>query len=83
VFEATGYCGLSSTKSDYVGLFFARKEAIWLRRMVNNLGIADDREKPVTILADNQGSTKLAKNSITSKRTKHIDIQYHFYQICG
>jgi hypothetical protein len=70
---------LSSTESEYVGLCFASKEAIWLRRMVNNLGIADDRAKqPVIILADNQGSIKLANNSTTSKRTKHIDIQYHF-----
>jgi hypothetical protein len=70
---------LSSTESEYVGLCLASKEAIWLRRMVNNLGIANDREeKPVTTLADNQGSIKRSKNSITSKRTKHIDIQYHF-----
>jgi hypothetical protein len=55
---------LSSTESEYVGLCLASKEAIWLRRMVNNLGIADDgEEKLVTILADNQGSIKLAKNS--------------------
>jgi hypothetical protein len=32
----------------------------------------------VTILADNQGSIKLAENDSTSKRTKHIDIRYHF-----
>jgi hypothetical protein len=70
---------LSSTESEYVGLCFASKEAIWLRRMVNNLGIADDRAKTsVIILADNQGSIKLANNSTASKRTKHIDIQYHF-----
>jgi hypothetical protein len=32
----------------------------------------------VTILAENQGSIKLAENDSTSKRTKHIDNRYHF-----
>jgi hypothetical protein len=34
--------------------------------------------KPIKIYADNQGSIKIANNSCTTKRPKHIDIQFHF-----
>jgi hypothetical protein len=70
---------LSSTESEYVGLSLAAKEAVWLRRLVGGIGISEIYNgEPVTILADNQGSIKLAENDSTSKRTKHIDIRYHF-----
>jgi hypothetical protein len=32
----------------------------------------------VDIYADNQGAIKLLKNPITSMRSKHIDVVYHF-----
>jgi Reverse transcriptase (RNA-dependent DNA polymerase)/Integrase core domain/GAG-pre-integrase domain len=70
---------LSSTESEYVGLSLAAKEAVWLRRLVGGIGISEIYNgEPVTIFADNQGSIKLAENDSTSKRTKHIDIRYHF-----
>ena len=53
----------------------ATKEALWLRKLINDL------QKPVstvTIRADNQGAIKLLKNPITSLRSKHIDVMYHF-----
>ena len=31
----------------------------------------------LTIGVDNQGSIKMAKNDMSSTRTKHIDIKYH------
>ena len=29
-------------------------------------------------MSDNQGAIKLSKNSVFHKRTKHIDVRYHF-----
>ena len=36
------------------------------------------QEDPVTIYEDNQATIKMSKNGIDHKRSKHIDIQYHF-----
>jgi hypothetical protein len=70
---------LSSTESEYVGFSLAAKKAVWLRRLVDGFGIVQIHDgEPVLILADNQGSMKLAENDSTSKRTKHIDIRYQF-----
>jgi hypothetical protein len=70
---------LSSTESEYVGLRFASKEAVWLRRIMRDVGIGCNMGvKPIKIYADNQGSIKIANNSCTTRRSKHIDIQFHF-----
>jgi hypothetical protein len=73
---------LSSTESEYVGLCFANKEAVWLRRIMRDVGLGCDKGvKPIKIYADNQGSIKIANNSCTTKRLKHIDIQLMRMQV--
>ena len=66
----------SSTEAEYVALSSATQEAIWLRRLMKDLGNITD--KPTTIFQDNQGAIELAKNDIYHNRTKHIDICHHF-----
>ena len=34
--------------------------------------------RPITIHEDNQGTIAMSKNPIQHKRTKHIDIKFHF-----
>ena len=35
-------------------------------------------KKPVIVRVDNMGAITMAKNTTTTKRTKHIDIKAHF-----
>jgi len=51
------------------------KEAIWLKGMVNELGIA---QPCVIIHCDNQSVIHLANHQIYHERTKHIDVKLHF-----
>jgi hypothetical protein len=70
---------LSSTESEYVGLCFANKEAVWPRWTMRDVGIGCDMGvKPIKIYPDYQGSMKIAHNSWTTKRSKLIDMQFHF-----
>ena len=68
---------LSSTEAEYMALSEATQEAVWLKVFLCELGemASDDAIK---IYEDNQGSIALAKNPEFHKRTKHIDIRYHF-----
>ena len=34
--------------------------------------------KPLTIFEDNQGAIHLSRNPVSHKRSKHIEIRYHF-----
>ena len=55
----------------------ATQEVVWLKAFLRELGEMS-MNSAVKIYEDNQGSIALAKNPVYHKRTKHIDIRYHF-----
>lgn len=66
----------SSMEAEYMALSQAAKEAVWLRRLLHQLGFT--QHEPTILLADNQGSMALASNPVHHDRSKHIDIQHHY-----
>ena len=67
---------LSTVEAEYMSLSVATHEAIWLRQLQEELGMKD--AGPTLIYEDNQGAISMAKNPVFHKRTKHIQIRYHF-----
>jgi len=67
---------MSSTEAEYIALAAAAREAVWLPKLLEELGFP--QENPTVICVDNQSTLKLAKNPELHKRTKHIDIKYHY-----
>lgn len=65
----------STTEAEYMAAAAAVKEALWLRKLLRDLGAEDGA---IPIRADNQGTIKLLKNPVSSMRSKHIDVQHHF-----
>ena len=66
---------MSTTEAQYIAASEACKEAIWLTRLVRDLGITV--EMP-TLHCDSQSVIMLAKNPVFHAKTKHIDVKYHF-----
>ncbi|MCO5591482.1 hypothetical protein L7F22_045466 [Adiantum nelumboides] len=66
---------LSTTEAENVAASYACKEAIWLARLVGDLGIVGER--PV-LHWDSQSAIQLARNSVFHAKTKHVDVRYHF-----
>ena len=66
----------SSTEAEYMSLYSATQEAIWLRLLLKDLERTD--QVATKIFQDNQGCIALAKNPVYHARTKHIDIKFHF-----
>lgn len=66
---------LSSTEAEYISISNASKEAVYLRRLLQELGFWKDES--VILNVDNQGAMKLAMNPVYHNRSKHIDIKYH------
>jgi len=69
----------STTEAEYVAAGMAAKEALWLRRLVRELG-GDD--KAVVMHCDSQGAMAMMHNPTSSNRTKHIDVTHHFVREC-
>jgi hypothetical protein len=67
---------LSTTEAEYIATTHAAKEAIWIRKLMSELG--HEQKQPTTIFEDNKSCIALANNPVFHMRTKHIDIQYHF-----
>ena len=65
----------STTEAEYIASAVAAKKAVWLRRLC---GFLTGRMLPVTIRWDNQSALAMALNTVSSARTKHIDICHHF-----
>ena len=66
---------LSSTEAEYVALATAVSELLWLRQLLNELGICIDG--PIPVFEDNQSCITALKNWEV-KRLKHVDIKYNF-----
>lgn len=67
---------LSSTEAELISITDAAKEAIWLRRLLQELH--QQINGPTLIFEDNQSCLKIIQNSNASSRTKHIDVRYNF-----
>ena len=67
---------LSTTEAEYMATSQSTKEAIWLRKLLGDVGCV--QVDATTIMCDNQGCIALAKNPTHHSRTKHIDVQHHF-----
>ncbi|GJX52528.1 putative RNA-directed DNA polymerase [Tanacetum coccineum] len=66
---------LSTTEAEYMAATKACKELLWLKRFLQELGFKQQR---YAVIYNNQSAIHLAKNSMFHKRTKHIDIRYHW-----
>ena len=60
---------LSTTEVEYMATIKARKELIWMRNFLRELGMKQER---FLLHYDNQSVIHLAKNAAYHSRTKHI-----------
>ena len=66
---------LSSLEAEYAAVALTVKEALWIMRWLQQVGI---NITSVPIYMDNQGAIAFAKNAQFSQRTKHVDIKFYF-----
>lgn len=71
---------LSSTEAEYIALSEACKEATYLQSFVASL--LQTTMSPISLYVDNQSTIKLALNSVAHRRTKHVDIRFHYVRQC-
>lgn len=70
---------LASTEAEYMAVSDCSRQVVWIRSLLSELGY---KLGPIPICADNQGSLFIAGNPVTERRSKHIDIRYHYIREC-
>lgn len=68
---------LSSTEAEYIAMCHTAKETLWINNLLKEV-CSELMSSPQKVLVDNQGAMFMAKNHVTSERSKHIDIKYFF-----
>jgi hypothetical protein len=66
---------LSTTEAKFIATTEAAKEAVWLQRLLTELGRP---QRTTQLRCDNQGAIALVKNPVFHQRTKHMDIRFFF-----
>lgn len=67
---------MSSTEAEYVALSTTAQENLCIKFLLKELGYS--MIMPTTIYGDNQGAIQLTINHAQHKRTRHIDIKFHY-----
>ena len=67
---------LSTTEAEYIALAETVREIIWLRRILLKLGFP--QTAPTIVKEDNQACIFWVIGDASSKRSKHIELKYHY-----
>jgi hypothetical protein len=71
-----GCVTLSTVEAEYVALCNVTQETMWIRQLLQDLGLP--QRTPTVVYEDNQGAISLARGNQISRRSKHIDVRFHF-----
>lgn len=71
-----GVVATSTTDAEYVAVHDAGKEIVWIRRLLKEIGC--NQNEPTTLFCDSAAAEKLIANPILHRRTKHIDVKFHY-----
>ena len=64
----------STTESELIAANEASREASWLRRFMNSVGLT--QKERTMIFCNNQSTIHFIKNPTNHRRSKHIEIQF-------
>lgn len=70
----------STMVAEWIASYFATTEAIWLRKLLKELGF--EQKLPTVIYGDNQGAIAISENPESHQRSKHIDVKYRYVREC-
>ena len=67
----------STTEAEYIAASEAAKEAVWMKKFIEELGVVPSIANPVDLYCDNKGAIAHAKEPRSHQRTKHILRHFH------
>ena len=67
----------STTEAEYIAASDAAKEAVWIRKFIQQLGVVPTIALPISLYCDNNGAIAQAKEPRSHQKSKHIERRYH------
>ncbi|GKD63096.1 hypothetical protein Tco_1305204, partial [Tanacetum coccineum] len=78
----TGTIAQHATKAEYIAASKATKEAVWIRKFIDELGVVPSNDYPIKKNCDNSDAIIIAKESGIQKGAKHFQRKYHYVREC-
>ena len=66
----------STPEAEYVAMAHGLKELLWTYQTLLTMGL--HIQLPIKVMEDNQSCICIADNPIAQRRTRHVDIRFHF-----
>jgi len=63
-------------EAEYMALCVANHEVTFLRQLLIEVSLV--LKHPISMMEDNKGSISFAKNIVTTKKSKQINVKMHF-----
>ena len=72
------HVGINSSYNEYMALTFCIKQIVWLRQLMNELGLWSYIAKPTMVLADNRQANNLCMEDIVTNGNMYFRTNYHY-----
>ena len=77
-----GLTATSTFQAEYIAIFEATGQALWLKNFISRLNLLDSIERPMKIYCDNASAVFFAKNNKRSSGSRNIDVKYFSVREC-
>ncbi|GJW94851.1 retrotransposon protein, putative, ty1-copia subclass [Tanacetum coccineum] len=71
-----------ATEAEYIAASEAAKEAVWIRKFIDELGVVPSNDYPIKMNCDNSAAIIMAKESGIQKGARHFKRKYHYVREC-
>jgi hypothetical protein len=70
--------GLSSEHNEYMAMYYAHQQLVWIRQLIMEMGLGDMIERPTVMFADNTAANTLSKEDVVTHGNQYVALAYHF-----
>lgn len=67
---------ISTAEAEYIAASESVRDIVWIKRLISE--VCFGKQIKTTLHMDNQAAIQMIKNPVFHKRTKHVDVRYHY-----
>ena len=72
------HVGLSSEHNEYMGMCFAHQQLVWVRQLLEEMGIDSAIKRPTVMFGDNKAANILSMEDVVTHGNQYMFLPYHF-----
>ena len=72
------HVGINSTYNEYMALHHAIKQIVWVRQLLDEIGLGERITTPTTVYADNKQANTLCSEDLVTAGNMYFRTGYHY-----